>query len=286
MSEADPTMEVLSIRNKFAVVFGSMNAPREAGVVGESDMDTFDSSLKAPLVTDDDEESCTSSKENHADAVKRKMAMVLGAVKAGVPARPDVTMVKHKLVKFGEGTMIEARAAVRLGADAKRNVRDHLEVALYGRAAESDCIETLSAMGFSIQDIEHAILTLGTEDVDDLEAFLASAPMNEELAVKKLLAMGFAHEDVVKAVRRDFAGAQNLDKIVGKLCKLQDKRLLRAERTENARRIASSLQLGDSTSIAEEDVQLAAKLSKCSGDCNSQIATCLRLVESRRQEAL
>ena len=34
-----------------------------------------------------------STKENHAATVKRKMAMVFGAVKAGVPARPDVNMV-------------------------------------------------------------------------------------------------------------------------------------------------------------------------------------------------
>jgi len=97
--------------------------------------------------------------------------------------------------------------------------------------------------------------------------------------------MGFAHEDAVMAVHRN--GSKNLERIVSKLCKLQDKRLARAEanvhsiaRKKTARFIATSLDLGAPTVIAEEDVQLMAKLSKCMADCNSRLDTCLRTVES------
>lgn len=276
-------MEVLSIRNKFATALGSTNDdPCEAGVAGESNLEMCDDSLKVPLMTDDEECFSTTSKENHAGTVKHKLAMVVGAVKAKAPLHPGVSRVKDKLVKLSAGTMSEARSAVKLGAGTMRSVQEHLQVALYGKAADSDCIETLSALGFSRNDIEDALLQTGTEDVAELETFLRRTQANDDIAVEKLLAMGFAHKDVIKAVRK--TGAQNLELIVGKLCNLQDKRLQRAQGQNNARRFARSLHFCDSTAIVEEDSELAAKLSKCFGDCNSQLAICLGLLESRHEE--
>lgn len=283
-------MEVLSFKNKFGSILGSKSAPCEAGPAGESNIELSEDSLKVPLMTEEDEGDCSNAfKENYADTVKQKVSMVVGAMKAKASSRPDVAKVKNQLLKLGAVTISEARSAAKLGAGTMTKMQDHLEVAFFGKAAESDCMQTLSAQGFSEKDIEHAIEKLGTVDVAEVEAYLRFTQANDDIAAEKLLAMGFAHDDVVKVVHK--LGSQNqelkvipLEMIVASLCKLQDKRLLREQRKDNAHRLAKRLQLGESPVAAEADMQLEANLSKSFSYCNSNLATCLRLAESQSEK--
>merc|ERR1712196_56875 len=93
---------------------------------------------------------------------------------------------------------------------------------------EPESIKILTDLGFSRDEIHSAINQLGTDDVAELQTFLRREQY--DLALETLLQMGFSEKDALKGLSRE--GPQNLELIVGKLCKLQEKRLQRDQEKE------------------------------------------------------
>jgi len=138
---------VLSIKKKLFAVFGSANAPSDQVVLGDANVEVADDSLKVPLVSEDEVDESQKENSTKAGTAMRKLTRVVRAVKA-----------KAELVKLGVGSV--------------RSMEEHLGSKC--ESTELDSIAILSALGFSRQDIESAILQLGTDDVAELESELVT----------------------------------------------------------------------------------------------------------------
>lgn len=279
------------MKSRIVSVVNAINSSSKGSAEAKPDVELIEGSMSTPLMTDEEDDFCSAaqdvegsstSPESQKEAVKRKFKSVIGTMKAKTPTKTDATRVKEKLTKIGAGTIGDARCAISYGAGTVRSAREHLEVALRGKAADPECIQALAAIGFREAEIERAVRDLGTEDVADLDRYLRRTEDFNDIARQKLLAMGFAQADVEKAIQR--TGAHNLELIVCKLCKLQDKRELKAaaqvRRKDDAKRLALALQLKCQSMVTREDLQLSGKLSQCVSGCNEQLAECMRVADT------
>lgn len=250
------------IKDRFTSVFESMKFQSAHADAAESEICTSPDALKTPLLFGG---GARAPIQAHADTIKSKFVDVFDTVSQ----RTDVATFKEKLASAG--------ATMKLSVNA---MKDKLEDKFY--TFDTGCDAT-----YKRNDDFPAYGQVELLHPDDLETpFENVRRTTEDVVVESLLDMGFARDDILKALHRA-NGEASLDVIVNLLCKQQERK--QKEARKEAKRMQASFgadrkghRENSGNEDACEDMGITKQLFDVSVEVYTQLALCMR--ESRFED--